>query len=194
MENLGPARDQVGGYTGKWNRQIVEALDLGIRQRDFIEDQRDLLTGVEAFGELDAFAYSEFQAVGIITSVFLAAKRKVVERGLSSHDLVPVDTVHHLAQLGSVAPGGVYSANQAAHAGTGNVIHRNVMLLQPGNDADVRQPKSSAALQNQANRGPVRLLWLALRPRLTLRLRLTLRHRINRRKCKQNSKKPEFPT
>ena len=149
-EDLGLAADQVGGDAGERNRQIVEALDLGVRQRDLVENQRNLLAGVEALGKLHALAQSEFEVVGIIAGVLFAAEGQVVERRLPRHHLVPVDAIHHLAHFSGIASGGINSAHQSAHAGAGNVVHRNVVFLQPGNDAHMRQPESSTALQHQA--------------------------------------------
>ena len=54
----------------------------------------------------------------------------------------------------ALCPGGVHAADQAAHAGAGNVVHRYVMFLQPGNDTNVGQAERSAALQYQADLGP----------------------------------------
>ena len=50
---------------------------------------------------------------------------------------------------------GVNTADQAAHAGAGDVVHGNVMLFHPGNDPDVGQTERAAALEGQAERGPL---------------------------------------
>ena len=42
------------------------------------------------------------------------------------------------------------SADDAAHARPGDDVHRHVMLFQPFNDADVRDPTRSAAAQDQS--------------------------------------------
>src|SRR5271169_6334080 len=102
MENLGFAADQISGHAGKRNREIVEALDFGVGSCNLIENQQDLLAGVKSSRELQSFAQAELQAVGIVPGIFLTAERKIVERSLSGHHLVPVNTVHHLPELGSI--------------------------------------------------------------------------------------------
>ena len=61
--------------------------------------------------------------------------------------------------------GGVDTAYQTAHAGAGDVIHRDVVFLQPGDDADVRQSERATALQHQAYRSALWFGWLLLRDR-----------------------------
>src|SRR5215472_3501655 len=73
-EYLGLAAYQIGGNAGKRNRKVVEALDLGIRQCDLVQDQRNLLAGIKAFRKLQSFTYTEFETVGIIARILLAAK------------------------------------------------------------------------------------------------------------------------
>ena len=135
VENFGLAADQISGYASEGSRQVVEALDLRVGERDLIQNQRDLLAGVEACGKLQAFAQSEFQAVGIIAGVLLAPERKIVERCCRRQDLVPGDPVHDLAHLGGIMSSGVDPAHQTAHAGTGDVVHRNVTKSRTTRDA-----------------------------------------------------------
>ena len=149
-ENLGLATDQVGSYACERSWEIVEALDLRVRKGDLIENQRDLLAGVEALGKLQAFAQPKFQVVGIVAGVFLAPKREGVEGRLPRHDLVPGDLVHDLAHLSSIVSGGIDPANQAAHAGAGDIVKRNVVFLQPGNDTHVGKSQRPTALEHQA--------------------------------------------
>src|ERR1039458_1938194 len=107
MEDFGPAANQVGGYASEWSWEVVEALELRVGKRDLIEDQRDLLAGIEALGKLQALAQSKFQVVGIVASVFLAPKREVVKRRMPSHDLIPRDLVHDLPHLSRIVSGGI---------------------------------------------------------------------------------------
>ena len=71
--------NQVGGYAGERSREIVEALEFGVGKRDLIENEHDLLAGVEACRKLYAFVYAEREAVGIIAGVLLAPKGEVIE-------------------------------------------------------------------------------------------------------------------
>ena len=45
--------------------------------------------------------------------------------------------------------GGIDPADQAAHAGAGDVVHGNVVLFHPGNDPTCARPERSAALEGQ---------------------------------------------
>src|ERR1035438_6234905 len=148
MEDVCVAAHQVGGHAGEGNWQVIEALDLGVRQRNLVENQRNLLAGVESLGKLQSLAQSKLEAVGIVAGVFLAAERQIVKRSLSGQHLVPVDAVDNLAEFGSIAPGGVHSADQSAHAGARDVIDGNVMLFHPGDHTYVRQAVCAAALQS----------------------------------------------
>src|SRR5208337_3030375 len=135
------------------SREIVEALDLRVRSRDLIENQSNLLARVQARGKLYAFAYSKFEAVGIIVRVFLATKGEVLKGSSRRQYLVPRDSAHDVPHLSGIVSSGVNPTHQTAHAGAGDVVHGNVMLFQPGNDADVGESKSPATLESQAHRG-----------------------------------------
>ena len=151
-ENPRFSRHQVRGHASKRNGKIVEALYFRVGKRNLIENQRDLLAGVESLGELQSLAQAKLKAVRIVAVIFFAPEGEVVKRRLSRHYLVPVNALHHLANLGRIASGRIDPAHQTAHAGAGDIVHGNVMFFQPGDDAYVRQSESSATLQNQPER------------------------------------------
>jgi hypothetical protein len=64
--------------------------------------------------------------------------------------LVPGDFVHDLAHLSGIVSGGIDPANQAAHAGAGDMVKRNMVFLQPGNDTHVGKSQRPTALEHQA--------------------------------------------
>src|SRR5208337_654763 len=125
--------------------------DFRVGERDLIENQRDLLAGIQACGKLQSLAQSKFKPVGIIADVLLAPEREVVEGRLPRHYLVPGDPAHDLAHLSGIVSGGVNPPDQTAHAGACDVIRSEVMFLEPGNDTDVGEPERPAALENQAD-------------------------------------------
>ena len=155
-ENLGLFGNQVGGYAGERSGEIIEALDLRVGSRDLVENQRDLLARIEALGKLHSLAQSKLQAVGISAGILFAAVCEVVKGRLPRHYLVPRNTIHDLAHLDGIMSGGVNPADQATHAGAGNVVNRYVMFLHPGNDTDVRQSERTSTLQDQTDLRPVR--------------------------------------
>ena len=132
MKDLRLAADQIGGNAGEGNWHIVEALDLGVGKRNLIENQRHLLAGVKSPGELQPLAQPEFQGVGIVAGILFTAEGQVVEGSLAGHHLVPVDAVYDLANLGGIPAGGIDPADQSAHAGSGDIVYRDMVLFQPG--------------------------------------------------------------
>ena len=50
-------------------------------------------------------------------------------------------------------PSGVYPSDQPAHAGAGDVVHRYVMFLKPGDNPNVGEPEGPTALENETDRG-----------------------------------------
>ena len=64
--------------------------------------------------------------------------------------MVPVDVLHHLAHFLRVAPGRIDAAHQPAHAGAGDVTHRDVVLFQILDHADMSETECATALQNEA--------------------------------------------
>ena len=86
-------KHKVRRYTGERYREIVEALEFGIWQGNFVQDERDLLTCIEATGKLQALAQAEFESIRDFMSVLLTPKRKILERCLASQHVVPVDSI-----------------------------------------------------------------------------------------------------
>src|SRR5258708_23707993 len=84
------ATDEIGGDAAIGNRQIVERFQVRVRKSFPIDEQIDLMTGIEAGGEGDSFLESEMDEGWIGGSVFPGAIRKIFCWHLSAHDLNPV--------------------------------------------------------------------------------------------------------
>src|SRR5208283_1593085 len=53
-----------------------------VGSRNLIENQRNLLAGVQACGKLKAFVDSKFEGAGIVVDVLLAPEREVLKWGI----------------------------------------------------------------------------------------------------------------
>ena len=60
----------------------------------------------------------------------------------------------HVLDLGRAHAGGERAADEAAHARAGGDVDRDVMLLEPADDADVRDAARAAAAEGDADGGP----------------------------------------
>ena len=96
---------------------------------------------------------AELQAGRIGFRVGLAAD--VLEREVrGAEHLVPVHALQHAVELGGVHPGGERAADEPAHARAGRHVDRNAMLLEPADDAHVRDAARAAAAERHPDRGP----------------------------------------
>jgi hypothetical protein len=70
------ARNEVSRHTGKRDGEIVEALEFGIWKGNSVKNQRDLLTSVEAPGELEVFAETELEGARDFVGILFTGERK----------------------------------------------------------------------------------------------------------------------
>ena len=91
--------------------------------------------------------------VGILDGILLAAKREILVRSLTLQDLVPVDCRDQLLDFCRLSPRFVNSADEAAHACSGHIAHRNPMFFEPLQDSDVRQSERTSAFKHQTHLG-----------------------------------------
>ena len=145
--------DQVHGHSPERRRQLVEVLDVVVRRGDAAEEQLDLFAIVQRRWRHDAALDPELQARRIGAGVGLAADVLEVEaRG--PEDLVPVEAIQHLLEFRGVHARGERSTDEPAHAGPGRDVDRDAVLLEPADDADVRDPTGAAATERHADRRP----------------------------------------
>ena len=81
--------------------------------------------------------------------MFLNAKLE--EPNISSQFML----LEHVVELGGVHAGGERAADQPAHARAGGHVDRDAMLLEPPDDADVRDAARAAAAERHADRRPL---------------------------------------
>jgi hypothetical protein len=70
---VGATGIHVGGDAAEGDGEIVEGLEVVVGERGGVEDETDLLAGVETFGEREAVAEAELKAVGVLDAVLFAA-------------------------------------------------------------------------------------------------------------------------
>src|SRR5262249_18823561 len=131
-----------------------------VSQRLSIDEQTDLMSGIQAGGQRNALFQTELQESGIVSCVFLSAKGQVLIRRLSSDDQVPILRFDNGLQLLKAFPGGIQPAHQTAHTGSCNVVDRDVMLLEPFNYPNVSEAQRTSAFQGDSNLRPQWLSWL----------------------------------
>ena len=144
-------RDQVGRDAAKRRGQLVEARQLGVLHGDRVEQQVDLLPFVEAARQLQSPFQSELQLRGVGALVLLAPEVLVTERRLTLEDHFPVGAIQQRLDLAGRKPGGVGAADQTSHAGSGDHVDRDPVFLEPGQDADVREPAGAATPERQSD-------------------------------------------
>lgn len=86
-------------------------------------------------------------------SVFLAAKCQIVVGDVIIQRGIPIDAAQESVDFIGRAAGGIEAADQTTHAGSGEVVDGNVMLLKPAQDADMSEAQSAAAFQNEGDAG-----------------------------------------
>src|SRR6185312_3141605 len=80
-----------------------------------------------------------------------AAVRQILKFGLSIDGGIPIDRIHNPLDFGRALASGIHAADQAAHAGSGDIVYRDLMLLQPLENRDVSKSERSATLENQTD-------------------------------------------
>lgn len=131
LENDGISTEHVGGNTAKRNREVVEAGQCGIGERDAVEEQAHALAGAEANGTFQSVLETELGWYLVGAAIFFAAIGKLGISGFAGHGFIPMNGFDKLAHFGGGAAGGVEGADQAAHAGAGDRINGDVILFQP---------------------------------------------------------------
>src|SRR5262249_10364551 len=178
------ATDQIGGDAAIGDGEVIERLQVGISQQLAVDQQADLMTGVQAGRQREPFLKTELNERWIVAEVFLAAIRKVLIRRLSADDGIPVLSCDNLFEFAWALTGSVEAPDQSAHAGAGDVVDRYVVIFKPLKNSDVCQAKCSAALERNPDRWPRTLRRGSEGAGRLLCLRLS-QVRISRGECRQ---------
>src|SRR5256885_8477886 len=94
---------------------------------------------------------TKLRPVWIRHLVFFSAIAQRAERYLSAQHGVPVDAPDESFDLVGTQAGSIETADQTSHAGSGNVVHRDMVLLDPSDHSDVCQTQRSTTLKHQTD-------------------------------------------
>ncbi len=83
-----------------------------------------------------------------------AAEVQHAARGAVAQDGSPVQPGHHALELVGAHPGGIEPANDGAHAGSRDAVHRHAVFLEHLQDTDVREAQRPPAAERQAQARP----------------------------------------
>ena len=145
------AAHQLRGHAAERDGQLVEGFDLGVGHRLAIHQQRDLLSRVQSRRQAHAVAEADQERVRVRAQVFTPAEGQVpIGRGPGEHE-VPVELMGQGAELSGSLPGRVEAADQGAHAGARDVVHGDVVGLEPLEHADVGQAEGAPAFEGHAD-------------------------------------------
>src|SRR5580765_5866557 len=111
------------------------------------------MAGIQAGGTGKPSLETELDERGIVARVFFAPVRKIFIGRLAANDDVPALRRDDLFEFARRFAGGVETANQAAHAGASDVVHRDVMVFEPLQDANVGETEGAAAFEGYADLG-----------------------------------------
>ena len=131
-----------------------KSLDVEVRRRDAAEQQFDLLSAVERARRHDAAAFQpELETRRIGARVGLAPDVLVRERRRRRTARPSRSPSSNASSSSAFMPAGECAADQPAHAGAGGHVDRDAMLLEPADDADVRDAAGAAAAERDADSG-----------------------------------------
>ena len=106
---------------------------------------------VQSRGQAQATAQTKNERIGIRALIFFPAKREVFIRSAVAQNFPPVHALDERFQFVGTHSGGIKPAYQAAHTGSGNVVHGDVVFLEPLQHANVRKTHGAAAFQCHAD-------------------------------------------
>ena len=145
------AAQHVGGDAAERNRQVVKAGDSRFGERDAVEQQSDALAGIETVRPVETVLQAQRSRNQEITPVLLPAIGKLRVNRLRQESFVPINFFGELLDLVRRHASGVHRPNDAAHAGSGNPVHRNVVLFHPSDHPDLGQSQRATTAEREAN-------------------------------------------
>lgn len=146
-EDLFFAGDKIGGDAAEGSGEVVEGVEFGVGEGPAAEEDADLMAEIETGGKGDAAFETEFEEVGEGGAVFAAAEGEVAEVDGAAEELIPGSVFDDGAEFSGGAAGGVEAADEAAHAGAGDVVDGDAVLLEPFEDADMGDAEGAAAFE-----------------------------------------------
>ncbi len=147
--------NQVRGHTAKRHGQRVKRGHPKVRERLAVDQQADLVPGIESRRQMQTFAKTYHQRGRVCALILLAQERQILVRRAIAQNLIPVEALDQILHLLRANPRCIEASDQPAHTCAGDEIHRDVLLLKPLQHPDVRQPQRAAAFQGHANLQPL---------------------------------------
>ena len=153
MQHDAISAQHIGGHAAERDGQVVEAGDAGLGEGDAIQQQTDAETGIEPVGPVQPVLQAECGLDLVIAAILLAAIAKLTVGGSGKQGLIPVNALGKLLDFLGRHARGVHGGDDAAHAGAGHAVHRDVILLHPLQHSDFRQAERTAAAERETDAG-----------------------------------------
>jgi hypothetical protein len=153
LEDVGLAGDEFGRDAAEGDGEIVEGGDVGIVDGLAVDEEIDLVAGVESGRKGGAVFEADLDGIEDGAGVFLAAEGEVFVGGAAAEKQRPIRGAEDFLELVRGLAGGVHTADEAAHAGAGEVVDGNVVLFKPFEDANVGFAERAAAFEGDADFG-----------------------------------------
>ncbi len=152
--DVGLARLDVGRDGAERDAQLVEVRDRGARQRRALEHEAELAAGDQARRQQEPAlleVQAELERDQVLEVVFLLPEGLVLAFGSVPEERVPGNRADELFHLVGRVAARVEAADDRAHARAGDVVDRDVKLLEHPDDADVRRAARAAAAERETD-------------------------------------------
>jgi len=153
LEDIGLAGNEFRGNAAEGDGEIVEGRNAGVVDDFAVDEEIDLVAGVEPGRKRGATFQADLDGIGDGPGVFLAAEREVFVRRAAAEKERPICGAEDFLKLSRGLAGGVEAADKSAHAGAGEVVDGDVVLFKPFEDADVGFAERAAAFERDADFG-----------------------------------------
>ena len=147
-------RIEIGSHAPERNRHPVEIQAPGV-VGGHVGDQKlvNAAIGKQGIAQLRAVPEADGNALGNFTAILTPAEAGVGIRRLQGENAGEGIADGDGAQLGGRKAGSIERADERAHAGAGDAVDGNVVLLHPLEHADVRKAQRASALQSHSDDG-----------------------------------------
>src|SRR5262249_36628133 len=109
--------DEFSGNATEGNRQFVEGRNVGVIEGFAVDQEIDLVAGVEALRKGGSVFQADDDGIGNLAGIFLAAEKEVLVGRAAAEEFRPVGIFQDVAQFVGGLSRGVHAADEAAHAG-----------------------------------------------------------------------------
>ena len=145
---------EVGGHAPERYGQIVEVRDIGVGQQDPAHHQAQVVAGVDAALESEASTEPRFQLDRVVAIVLFPSVGLERVRYVGAKDGVPIGLAKEFLDVGRGQARGVRRAHESAGAVPREPVHRDLVLLEPLQDAHVCHAPGRPAAQHHSDLRP----------------------------------------